>query len=38
VLRVTDFGAGVNDFLSSFEELLSELSELKNFSFDERVS
>jgi hypothetical protein len=38
VLSVADFGTGVDHFLLSFKEFLSELSELKNFSFDEWVS
>ena len=38
VLGVANFGASVDHFLAGFEELLSELSKLKDFSFDERVS
>ena len=38
LLSVADFGAGVDHFLLGFEELLSEVSELKDFSFNERVS
>ena len=37
LLGVADFGVGVDHFLLGFEELLSELSELKDFSFNERV-
>ena len=28
LLHMSDFGAGINDFLSGFEELLSEVAEL----------
>ena len=38
MLRVTDFGTSVDNFLSGFEELLGKLSELKDFSFNERVA
>ena len=38
MLGVTDFGVGVDYLLSSFEKLLSELSELEDFSFNEWVS
>ena len=38
VLRVTDFGVSVDNFLSGFKELLSELSELEDLSFDERIA
>ena len=38
MLRVTDFGASVDDFLSGFKEFLGKLSELKDFSFDKRVA
>jgi hypothetical protein len=38
VLGVADFGVGVDYFLSSFKKFLSELSELKDFSFDKWVS
>ena len=38
VLRVTDFGAGVDNFLSGFKELLGKLPELKDLSFNEGVS
>ena len=38
MLCVMDFGACIYDFLSSFEEFLGELSELKDFSFNERVT
>ena len=38
VLGVTYLRASVNDFLSSFEELLSEVSELEDLSVDERVA
>ena len=37
MLGVANFGTCVDHFLASFEELLSELSELKHFSFNERV-
>ena len=38
LLRVLDFGASVNDFLSSLEEFLGEVPELQHFSLDEGVS
>jgi hypothetical protein len=38
MLCVANFGAGVDNFLSSFEEFLGELSELKKLPFDERVA
>ena len=38
LLGMMDFGACVDHLLSSFLELLSELSELKDFTFNERVS
>ena len=38
LLRVSNFIACLDDFLSSFEELLSEVSELYHLAFDERVS
>ena len=38
VLGMTDFGAGVDYLLPSFKKLLGELSELKDFSFDERIA
>ena len=38
MLGVTDFGARVDHFLSGFEKLLGELSELKDFSFDKWVA
>ena len=38
VLRMTDLGARINNLLSSLEEFLRELSELKDLSFDERVA
>ena len=37
VLSMVNFGACIDDFLSSFEQFLSKLSELANFSFDERI-
>ena len=38
MLRVADFGACIDNFLSSFKKFSSKLSELKDFSFDERVA
>ena len=38
LLGVVDLGACVDHFLSGFQEFSSELSELKDFSFDEWVS
>ena len=38
VLCVTNFGAGVDNFLTSFKKFLGKLSELKNFSFNEWVA
>ena len=38
MLRVTYFSASVDNFLASFEKFLGELSELKNFSFNEWVT
>ena len=38
VLRMADFGACVDNFLSGFKKFSGELSELKDFSFDERVA
>ena len=38
VLRVANFSTGVYHLLSSFEEFLSELSELEDFSFNEWVT
>jgi hypothetical protein len=38
MLRMAYLCTSVDDFLSGFEELLGELSELENFSFDEWVS
>jgi hypothetical protein len=37
MLGMADFGASIDDFLSSLEKFLGELSKLKNFSFDERI-
>ena len=37
LLRMMDLSSGVDCFLSSFKELLSEVSELQYFSFDERI-
>ena len=38
LLGMVNLGACVDHLLSSFQKFLSELSELKDFSFDERVS
>ena len=38
VLRVMNFGASVDDFLSGFKEFLGKLSELEDLSFDEWVA
>ena len=38
LLRMADFGTGIDDFLSGFEEFLREMSKLKDFPFDEWVS
>ena len=38
LLSMTGFSAGIDHFLLSFKELLGEVSELKDFSFNERVS
>ena len=38
LLCMSNFGARIDDFLSSFLELLSEVSELQHLSFDEGVS
>ena len=35
---MTDFGASIDHFLLGFEEFLGEVSKLKDFSFNERVS
>ena len=36
-LGLSDFSTGVDDFLSNFLELPSEVSELQHFSFDEGI-
>ena len=38
LLRVSDGGAGINDFLSGFLQLTGEVSELRYLAFDEGVS
>ena len=38
LLGVTDFSMSIDHFLLGFEELLGEVTELKDFSFDKRVS
>jgi hypothetical protein len=38
LLGVVDFGTSIDHFLLGFEELLSEVSELKDFPFDEWIS
>ena len=37
LLRMSDFGAGFNDFLSGLLEFLGEVSELQHLAFDEGV-
>ena len=38
VLRMSYFSSGVDDFLASFKKFLGKPSELKDFSFNERVA
>ena len=38
LLGVVDFSAGIDHLLLSFEEFLGEVSELKDFSLNERIS